>query len=302
MSSRVPVAAEWTRKPERGSLKLVRFAAWLSLAIGRAASRVVLRIATLYFLATGGSARRNTKAFLARALGRPATLAEQFRTFFAFSSTVHDRIYFLRGRFDIFDVQVTGMEVFDAQGAILMGGHLGSFEVLRACGHHLGKREVAMAMYEANARLLNAVLAALDPGMARDIVQLGRAQSMIELAGRLDHGAMVGMLADRTLGDEPALRLPFLGEEAAFPTGPMRVAAALRRRVIFMAGLYRGGNRYEVRFEELADFTGIEAMSRAERDEAIGRSVAEYARRLERCAREAPHNWFNFHDFWGRGA
>lgn len=302
MITRAPAAAEWTRRPERGSLPLVRFAAWLSFAIGRGASRVVLRVATLYFLATGGSARRNTRAFLARALGRPATLGEQFRTFFAFSSTIHDRIYFLRGRFDLFDIQVKGLEVFDEHGAVLMGGHLGSFEVLRACGHHLGKREVAMAMYEANAQLLNAVLAAINPEAAREIVQLGRPQSMIELAGRLDNGAMVGLLADRTLGDEPAVRVPFLGDEAAFPTGPMRVAAALRRRVIFMAGLYRGGNRYEVRFEPLADFTAIDAMTRAERDEAIREAVAEYARRLERCARDAPHNWFNFHDFWGRAA
>ena len=30
--------------------------------------------------------------------------------------------------------------------------------------------------------------------------------------------------------------------------------------------------------------------------------VLAYARRLEDCAREAPFNWFNFHDFWGRAA
>ena len=50
------------------------------------------------------------------------------------------------------------------------------------------------------------------------------------------------------------------------------MAAALRRRVIFMVGLYRGGNRYEMHFEPLADFTDLEAIPRAERDRRVERS------------------------------
>jgi len=301
MSSRAPAATEWTRRPERGGMAVVRFMAWLSLAIGRGASRVVLRVIALYFFVTGGSARRHAAAFLERALGRRPTLREQFGIFFAFASTVHDRIYFLRDRIELFDVAVTGRELFDAEGALLMGGHVGSFEVLRACGRR-DKRRVAVAMYQANSRVVRDVLAAINPGAVADIVELGTPQSMIELAARLDEGALVGILADRTRGDEPTIGVPFLGANAALPTGPMRMASALRRRVVFMSGLYRGGNRYEIRFEPLADFSGVDAMTRQERDAAIRDAIAEYARRLERCAREAPDNWFNFHDFWGRAA
>jgi len=302
MSTRVPVAAEWTQRPERGSVHVMRFGAWLSLTAGRPVSRLMLRISVLYFFATAGAARRNAGVFLERALGRKPTLAEHHRLFLSFGTTVHDRIFFLRDRFPLFDIEVKGADVFDARGALLMGGHLGSFEVLRACGRTLGKRRVAMAMYSDNARAVNDVLAAISPDAVSDIVALGRPQSMLELAARLEDGALVGMLADRTLGDEPTVRLPFLGTEAPFPTGPMRIAAALRCRVIFMAGIYRGGNRYEIRFEPLADFTGLDGASRAERDSATRAGVEEYAKRLERCARDAPDNWFNFHDFWGARA
>ena len=298
MSTPTPAAAEWTRRPERGSLPIVRLMAGLSLAVGRAPSRVLLRLIALYFFATGGAARRNVRVFLERARGRKPTLGEQFRVFFTFAATIHDRIYFLRGRFDLFALEVHGAELFDADGALLMGGHFGSFEVLRACGRQLGQRRVAMAMYEENARRLNAVLREISPEAGTDILTLGRPQAMLDLAARLDEGALVGMLADRTLGDEPAVRVPFLGTEAAFPTGPMRIAAALRRRVIFMAGIYRGGNRYEIRFEPLADFAGADTLSRAEREAAVRAAVVAYAERLERHAREATENWFNFHDFW----
>jgi len=302
MSTPTHAASEWTRRPERGNLAIVRFMASLSLAFGRGPSRLLLRFIALYFFATGGPARRNVRAFLARALGHEPTLREQFRVFFSFAATIHDRLYFLRERFDLFRIEVHGAETFGPGGTLMLGGHLGSFEVLRACGRQLGRRRVVMAMHGENAQRLSGVLGEVSPHARSDIVQLGRANSMLELAARLDEGAVVGFLADRTPGDEPMLAVPFLGSEAAFATGPMRIAAALRRPVIFMAGLYRGGNRYEIRFEKIADFTRSDAMTRAERDAAVREAVAAYARTLERYAREAPDNWFNFHDFWGGAA
>lgn len=278
---------------------MLRFIVWVSLSLGRAPARVLLRIIAAYFLAFGGAARRASRDFLARCLGRRATLGETYRLFFSFASTVHDRVFFLKDRFDLFDIEVHGAELFGPGGTLLMGAHLGSFEALRACARTV-KRPVAMAMYEENARRLNGMLEAIAPGMMNDVVALGHVQSMLELNERLEKGALVGLLADRTLGDEPVLWIPFLGEPAPFPTGPMRMAAALRRPVVFMTGLYLGANRYDVHFEPLADFSDLEGLPRAERDRRVEAGVRAYAERLERFARRAPSNWFNFHDFWGR--
>lgn len=295
-------SAEWTQRAERGNLALLRLMTWISLHCGRGFSRVPLRIVVAYFLMLGGPAGRASREFLRRAYGRKPMLRERYALLFAFASTLHDRIYFLKSRFDLFDIDVKGTEVFDERGAFLMGAHLGSFEALRASGRHFGGRRVVMAMYEENARRTNAVLATVDPAAMRDIVALGRADSMLELAAQLDAGALVGVLADRTLGAEPAVRIDFLGERATFPTGPMRMAAALRRRVIFMVGLYRGGNRYEIRFEPLADFADLDGLARAERDRRVEVAIEAYAKRLEDYARAAPSNWFNFHPFWERAA
>lgn len=278
---------------------MLRFIVWVSLSLGRAPARALLRIIAAYFLAFGGAARRASRDFLARCLGRRPTLAETYRLFFSFASTVHDRVFFLKDRFELFDIEVHGAELFGPGGTLLMGAHLGSFEALRACARTV-KRPVAMAMYEENARRLNGMLEAIAPGMMNDVVALGHVQSMLDLNERLEEGALVGLLADRTLGDEPVLWIPFLGEPAPFPTGPMRMAAALRRPVVFMTGLYLGGNRYDVHFEPLADFSDLEGLSRAERDRRVEAGVRAYAERLERFARRAPSNWFNFHDFWGR--
>lgn len=294
------MSAEWTRRAERGSLPLVRLMARLSVALGRRATRVLLWPISAYFFATGTRTRRNVRDYLRRALGREPTLREQLRVFFAFAATIHDRIYFLKGRFGLFDIRIEGGELFDdGRGALLMGAHVGSFEAMRSCGRAFTQRRVAMAMYEVNARLLHQVLAAIEPSAVQDIVALGRVDSMLELGERLEAGQLVGVLADRTLGAEPAIEVPFLGENAAFPTGPMRMAAALRRPVIFMVALYRGGNRYEIHFERLADFGDA---ARGERERLVREAVQRYAARLEHYCRAAPDNWFNFHDFWARPA
>jgi hypothetical protein len=142
------------------------------------------------------------------------------------------------------------------------------------------------------------VLYAIDPSLPDDVVSLGRLDSMLALNERLDAGEFVGVLADRTLGDEPVLEVEFFGKPAPFPTGPMRMAAALRRKVFFMVGLYRGGNRYEIHFEPLADFTDLGNTGRADREQLVSAAVERYARRLEHHCRGAPDNWFNFHPFW----
>jgi predicted LPLAT superfamily acyltransferase len=298
-----PSAAEWTRTSERGSLPLIRLMVWFSVALGRTVGRVPLRIISAYFLLFGGKSGRATREFLRRCLGREPTIAERYRTYFTFASTLHDRIYFLRNRFDLFDVERHGHErIEDDEGALLMGAHHGSFEAMRACGRGMAHRRVVMVMYEETAQRMNNILATIAPEALQDIVPLGRIESMLHVVNCLDAGALVGILADRTPGHESTIAVPFLGEEAAFPLGPMRMAAVLRRRVFFMTGLYRGGNRYDLHFEELADFTDLEGLTRAERDQRVRDAVVRYAGRLEHYCREAPHNWFNFFDFWKRGA
>jgi predicted LPLAT superfamily acyltransferase len=156
-----------------------------------------------------------------------------------------------------------------------------------------------MAMYEDNARKINTILAAINPNAKPDIISLGHIDAMLRIAERLDHGAFVGMLGDRTLGEEPVHQVMILGEPAYLPTGPMRAAAILRRSVIFMVGLYRGRNRYHVVFEPIADFSCATAASR---DAAVRAAVERYAGLLDKHCRLDPFNWFNFFDFWRKPA
>lgn len=292
--------SDWRRQQERSNLAILRLMVWISLTFGRAVGRLVLHGIAAYYVLFAPRARRASRAYLHRALGRWSQWRDGYRHVFSFASTIHDRIYLLNDRFDLFDIEVVGAEALTAAlerqpGALLIGAHLGSFEVLRAVGRGRAGLKVAMLMYEENARKINATLQAINPRAAEDILPLGRVDSMLAARDRLARGYLVGMLADRGLGKDPALRCDFLGTPARFPLGPWRMAAMLQRPVFFMAGLYLGGNRYRIHFEQIADFSGL---SRAEREPAIGEAIRTYAGKLEEHCRQAPYNWFNFFDFW----
>lgn len=292
--------AEWVQRPERSNMAMLRLMTWISLHLGRAPARVVLLGISLYFLLFAPAAKTASRSYLRRALGREPTFVDLFRHFHSFASTIHDRVFLLNARFDLFELEVHGeaiiQEVLAAgRGAFLMGAHMGSFEVVRAIGRRQPDLKVVMVMYEENARKLNSALSAINPEAVADIIPLGQLDSMLQVQSALDAGTVLGVLGDRTLGGDPTLRVPFLGAEAEFPLGPMRLAAMLKRPVLFMSGLYLGGNRYGIHFERLADFSGIE---RTERDVAIEAAVIAYAACLERHCRAAPYNWFNFFDFW----
>jgi predicted LPLAT superfamily acyltransferase len=304
----------WTQAPERSNMLALRFICFMALVCGRHVTRLLLPPISLYFLLFAPVPRRQIKRYLFRAIGPHAGWIDGYRLLHAFSSTVLDRVYFLRGRMDLFKLTIEGnvpleTEAAEGRGAFLLGAHVGSFEVMGACKHQTQQHDLrlAMLMYPDNAQRITAILNNIAvPQMRPHVIALGRPHSMLALRDWLDGGGLGGMLADRTLPgseEQPShhrgnnIVLPFLGQPATFNDGPFRLAALLRRKVFFMAGLYGGGARYDVRFDPLADFAEPTADA-ADRERRIRAAVEAYVARLEALCRAYPYNWFNFHDFW----
>ena len=290
----------WAHTPERSNRLMLRVMTWISLRLGRRAARGVLHLIAAYFLLFAPASRRASRDYLRRALGRPARWRDLYRHFFTFAATIHDRVYLVNRRFDLFDFEVHGEDMLhrllaNGKGLFLMGAHLGSFEVIRAIGRKHADLRVAMLMHEDNAQKINAMLAAINPEAVQDIIGLGHIDSMLKVRERLDAGGVVGMLVDRTPGNDTLYPVQILGADACLPGGPFRMAALLRRPVVFMTGLYLGGNRYAIHFEPLADFSDV---ARGQRDAALQAAITRYAALLDQYCRKAPYNWFNFFDFW----
>lgn len=291
---------EWLLRRERGSLPLIKLGVWIALRIGRRAARAFLYPICLYFLCSSSAATRSSREYLQRVLGRQPRLRDFFNHYLTFASCVLDRVFLLNEQSDAFDIRIYGEEIVReierrGDGCILVGAHFGSFEVARAVGRRRRDLSISLLMYEENAQKIRAALAAVNPRLAMEVIGLGRLDSLITVAERLQRGHFIGMLADRNVDGKDLVRYPFLGAAAAFPRGPFRVAMLLQRPMVMMIGVYRGGRRYDVYFETLAEASA----TRPQNSEAwLDTTMRRYVSCLEKHCRAAPFNWFNFYDFW----
>lgn len=280
------MSSAWRDKPERGSRGLKRLIIWIALHAGRPVGRALLVPICAYFLATAPTARRASRDFLTRALGRPAGLGQVFRHLLAFGTTLLDRVFLVHRRTGEIEVTVAGEALFEAaraqgRGCLLLGSHLGSFEMMGVMGHVQRGLVVNMVMHLDDSAGLRSLLAGSGLTLPYNIIPLGQPGSMLRVRECLERGEVVGILADRVFGGEATQAVPFLGKPARFSLSPFRLARLTGAPVLAVYGLFRGGRRYEIVFEALP-----------------GPGPGPYVEALERHARDAPYNWFNFYDYW----
>jgi predicted LPLAT superfamily acyltransferase len=187
---------------------------------------------------------------------------------------------------------------------LLFGSHLGSFEVLRVLAGTRPEMGLRVVLDKGHNPALTQLLDALNPRVAATVIDAGRPGTEILLAigEALAQGQVVALLVDRPQPGEPSEPVPFLGAPAPFPLAPWQVAVVLGAPVVLAFGLYRGGNRYDLRFEPFSDG---DTVPRPARRAHVASLIGRYAARLEDLARQFPYNWFNFYDYWegnGNGA
>ncbi len=294
------MSKRWLAQRERGSRWAYQFMLWVTLRIGRRTAQALLYPICTYYVLFSWNASRGIKTFLRRVLQRPVTLKDLYFQYHAFASTLLDRTLILAKRRDEFDLNIHDLDILldrvdRKQGCILLGSHLGSFDILRVTGLATRNAPIKLLMHKENSPILNEVLGKLDPSMLGSIIQVGEPDTMLRAKECLDSGGLVGMLGDRTLKHEKVVLCKFFGDMAQFPSGPMLLASILKVPVLLFFCLFRGNGRYDIFFELFADTVDIPRNNRAQ---GLQEWTQRYASRLETYCRMAPNNWFNFYDFW----
>jgi predicted LPLAT superfamily acyltransferase len=290
----------WKAQQELGNRRMIRLMARVALSWGRPVARALLFPICFYYLCRSPAANRTLRAYYARAQGRSPQWNDLLHHYYWFASTILDRLYFLRGRFDRFDITISGGDILGralalGRGCLLLGSHLGSFEVVRAVGLAREQIDIKVLMDEENAPLMRAFFCEVNPAVAENVLQVGRLDTMLRVQECLEGGGIVGIMGDRLTSQGQAVYCDFLGAKAPFPTGTMRLAHAVRVPIVMFFGLYRGGNRYHVHLELLSERIHL---SLNQREDDIRLWTQRYADRVAHYSRQAADNWFNFYDFW----
>ncbi len=185
------------------------------------------------------------------------------------------------------------------KGGIIFSSHLGNFELSRAAGREKLPAVINVIVDYENAKKINATMKAVNNDFMANIIPVEHIDITlaIQLKEKIDDGEFIVIAADRTnqKSAEHSLSVPFLGQDAAFPTGPYILAKVLGCPVFTLYAFRRGLGKYEIYFHQL--FERVELPNKS-REMKIKQYMAQYAEQLESYCRRYPDQWFNFYHFW----
>ena len=211
----------WAAQSERGAPGLTRAGMGLVRWFGWSAGRPIARAVACWFFVMSPAARAASRDYLGRVLPHPVRNSDVARHFCTFAAAVLDRVMLACGRADDFHIDADGLPALlttlhKPSGAILLGAHLGSFEVLRTLAADAPVPVWAL-MYRRNRGALTALLDQAAPALREQVIEIGDTASMLRARECLDRGEIVGILADRGPSGHRTIPVPFLGSPAPFP-------------------------------------------------------------------------------------
>ncbi|MBW2244430.1 MAG: hypothetical protein JRH01_20790 [Deltaproteobacteria bacterium] len=278
--------------------------------LGRRFTSGLLWPIALYFSAVGRAGRVAQRRYLTRLreaapeleLPEPS-FGTCLRHTHEFAVNIFDRMVAWGGELDDIEFLHRGSEHLfslaeQGKGAILLGSHLGSFDMMRLLAGRHGLA-VNVLMYTRHAEQISRFLAQLDPSHPVRVISLdpSSTRTAFEIRQCLERGEFVGILGDRIWPGDTGRQewIPFLGHPAPFSLRPFLMAGVLGAPLLFSACVRRDAATYEAIVEPI-HLGGI--VPRRERDAQARKWLEAYVAKLEQGCRQTPYQWFNFYDSW----
>ena len=313
----MPRESGWAAETEIGSPGALRALWLLYRALGR---RLMLGLrwpVVLYFFLRSRSRRAASLQYLERiyaspegrgAFSKPPGRRQVLNHFSEFGINLVDRMIVWAGGIDQIKVRYDGDEhlrplVRDGKGAMLIGAHLGSFDMLRALATKYGF-VVNVIMFTRHSRNINAFFAGLDPGSNLRVIHLDpdSVRVAFDIRACVERGELVAILSDRIDAGSRARRreVPFLGHPTRFPMAPYLIADTLGCPLLMVLCVRTHDSSYDAIVRPLLSSAPAGA-SRRERRQAADAALARFVHTIEEFCYRTPYQWFNFYDFWAQG-
>lgn len=212
-----------------------------------------------------------------------------------FSQVVIDKFAMYAGK--RFQVGVEGLQHFSALereelGFVVFSSHIGCYEMAGYSFHPERKAMDALVFGGEKATVMAERGRLLGGDNIRLIPVLPDMSHLFLISNALADGHIVSMPADRVVGSPKTVAARFLGGEAKFPFGPLRVATMRGLDVLAVNVMKTSAKAYT------AYVSPLSYDKAAPRDEQIRQLAESYVAELERRVRQYPAQWYNYFDFW----
>jgi lauroyl/myristoyl acyltransferase len=260
---------------------------------------LALRIADSYYFlspAKRAAVRSNLRVILGEKAS-PAQLQYQLRwTFRCFGKSLAELADRRRidARFTDRCLTFKGVEHVRAartagRGAVLVGAHMGNWEMVGAAASLRGAPVLAIVQPHPNPRVHRFFMSQRERLDYR-VLPVGHAARPI--LRHLAANGLVALLGDRPYGEE-GLEVEFFGRATLLPTGPARLALISGAELIPWFVVRRFDDSFTIAFEPPIP----RPVSGSSRERARAMTQA-FARVLETYVRENPSQWLTFYPVW----
>lgn len=294
------MANTWESQKERSNPFLLRFICKFALKMPRFVARLWLWPISLYYFCFSPAARHASADYLRRHPGMSSNLKSIYRHIHTFASVILDRVYFITGRFEKFnisyDLEQEALAVLDGKtGAVLLGAHIGSFEAMRCLAIKKAELDLKVLMYRDHNAMITRILDELNSDIANSVINISDPNALLQAQEVVEGGGVIGLLGDRGVSGEKMIQCNLLGSSVELPAGPFSLALILRAPVVVFFATYAGKNHYHITLKKLSSPLST---PRNQRREVIQELANDYISQIESILSRYPYNWFNFYDYW----
>ena len=212
-----------------------------------------------------------------------------------FGQVVIDKFAMYAGK--KFSMEIEGVEHFqqlakEPESFIMLSSHVGNYEI---AGYTLSseyKPLNALVFFGEKASVMdnrNKLFAGTNTKMIAIRPDMGH---LFEIDQALQNGEIVSMPADRLLGSQKKLQLPFLNGTATFPYGPFSITTLRGLNVVAIHVMKQSAHTYRIYV------TPLSYDREAPRQQQIQELAHQYVAEVQRMVEHYPTQWYNYFEFW----
>jgi len=218
-----------------------------------------------------------------------------YQNHYQFSQVVIDKFATYAGK--TFRMEIEGAEHFQqlARGVesfVMLSSHIGNYEI---AGYTLSSDQKpinALVFFGEKASVMNNRSKLFADTNTRMIPIRPDMGHLFEIDQALQNGEIVSMPADRLLGSQKKLLIPFLNDTAAFPYGPFSIATIRGLNVLAVHVMKQSTLTYKIYV------TPLSYNREAPRQQQIQELAQQYVAEVERMVKRYPAQWYNYFEFW----
>ena len=291
--------SSWEGKNRGGVLGYKIFVLTLKY-LGLRFSYFLLSFVVIYFLATSGKAVQAIFQFYNRVMkySRIKAFFSIYLNYYMFGQILLDKIAMLAGFQQKFTFDFEGEEYLRQMndGGLLVSAHVGNWEIAGQLLNRLEKK-INILLFDAEHQRIKGYLSdVLSARNVNFIVIRDDFSHLLEIKLALANKEIIAMHGDRFLKGNKTVILNFMGKPAAFPIGPVNMAAKFNIPVSFVFAVKERSTHYHFYATPLTKVVFTTNLKK--REENFREALSLYAEKFEEILRKYPLQWFNYYDFW----